>query len=111
MHDQTSGGYSDECKYPATSDGKRECKKALDDLNDLASFNQYVSYCVGKVTQHLADVMLIQMANFTLLRRLLAGLFKGVKLDMVSNEKCSSSSRIGFKGVRSPTRQQVLTIW
>ena len=83
----------------AKGKSSQKCKKALDDLNDLASFNQYVSYCVGKAIQHLADVMFIQMANFTLLRRLLVGLFKGVKPDLVSNEKCSSSSRIRFKGL------------
>ena len=67
----------------AKGKSSQECKKALDDLNDLTSFNQNVAYCVGKATQHLADVMFIQMANFTLLWRdfFLDRLKHGVKQD------------------------------
>ena len=53
----------------AKGKSSQKCKQALDDLNDLTSFNQNVAYCVGKATQHLADVMFIQMVNFALLRR------------------------------------------
>ena len=76
----------------AKGKSSQKCKKALDDLNDLTSFNQNVAYCVGKATQHLADIMFIQMANFTLLRRdsVLDHLKQGVK--QVSLEKGSSSS-------------------
>ena len=60
-----------------------KCKKALDDLNDRTSFNLNVAYCVGKATQHLANVMFNQMANFTLMKRdpFLDHLKQGVKQD------------------------------
>ena len=55
----------------------------MDDLNALTSFNKNVAYCVGKATLHLAGMMFIQMANFTLMRRdsFLDHLKQGVKQD------------------------------
>ena len=65
----------------AKGKSSQKCKKVLDDLNDLTSFNQNLAYCVGQATQHLADIMFIQMANFTLFRRdsFLNHLKQGVK--------------------------------
>ena len=42
---------------------------ALDELLYLSSFNQNVSFAMGKSLQHLADFTFVQMANLTLLRR------------------------------------------
>ena len=39
---------------------------AMDELRILTSFNQSVAYCMGKLVQHLADIMFVQMVNFTL---------------------------------------------
>ena len=53
------------------SKGKSSSKAqaALDELHYLASFNQNVSFAIGKSLQHLSDFIFVQMANLTLTRR------------------------------------------
>ena len=53
------------------SKGKSSAKAqaALDELHYLTSFNQNVSFAMGKSLQHLSDFTFVQMANLTLLRR------------------------------------------
>ena len=70
------------------SKGKSSSKaqSALDELHYLTSFNQNVSFVVGKSLQHLSDFTFSQMANLTLLRRdsYLEHLKQGVKPDTFS---------------------------
>ena len=70
------------------SKGKSSSKaqSALDELHYLTSFNQNVSFAVGKSLQHLSDFTFTQMANLTLLRRdsYLEHLKHGVKPDTFS---------------------------
>ena len=51
--------------------GKSSAKaqSALDELHYLSSFNQNVSFAMGKSLQHLSDFTFTQMANLTLVRR------------------------------------------
>ena len=53
------------------SKGKSSAKAqaALDELHYLTSFNQNVTFAMGKSLQHLSDFTFVQMANLTLLRR------------------------------------------
>ena len=50
--------------------GKSSAKaqSALDELHYLTSFNQNVSFAMGKSLQHLSDFTFTQMANLTLVR-------------------------------------------
>ena len=68
--------------------GKSSAKAqaALDELHYLASFNQNVSFAMGKSLQHLSDFICVQMANLTLARRdaYLENLKTGVKPDTFS---------------------------
>ena len=66
------------------SSGKAQA--ALDELHYLASFNQNVSFAMGKSLQHLSDFIFVQMANLTLARRdaYLDNLKAGVKPDTLS---------------------------
>ena len=66
------------------SSGKAQA--ALDELHYLASFNQNVSFAMGKSLQHLSDFICVQMANLTLARRdaYLDNLKAGVKPDTLS---------------------------
>ena len=59
---------------------------ALDELHYLTTFNQNVSFAVGKLLQHLSDFSFIQMTNLTLLCRdsFLEHLKQGVKPDTFS---------------------------
>ena len=41
----------------AKGKSSQKCMKALDELNGLTSFNQYLAYCMGKPTQHLTDII------------------------------------------------------
>ena len=70
------------------SKGKSSAKAqaALDELHYLASFNQNVSFAMGKSLQHLSDFIFVQMANFTLTHRdaYLENLKIGVKPDTFS---------------------------
>ena len=70
------------------SKGKSSAKAqaALDEPHDLASFNQNVSFAMGKSLQHLSDFIFVQMANLTLARRdaYLDNLKAGVKPDTFS---------------------------
>ena len=70
------------------SKGKSKVKAqaALDELHYLTSFNQNVSFAMGKSLQHLSDFTFVQMANLTLLRRdaYLENLKPGVKHDTLS---------------------------
>ena len=63
-----------------------KAKAALDELHYLTSFNQNVSFAMGKSLQHLSDFTFVQMANLTLLRRdsYLENLRSGVKHDTFS---------------------------
>ena len=63
-----------------------KAEAALDELHYLASFNQNVSFAMGKSLQHLSDFIFVQMANLTLARRdaYLENLKPGVKHDMFS---------------------------
>ena len=63
------------------SSGKAQA--ALDELHYLASFNQNVSFAMGKSLQHLSDYVFVQMANLTFARRdaYLDNLKAGVKPD------------------------------
>ena len=51
--------------------GKSSAKaqSTLDELHYLISFNQNVSFAMGKLLQHLSDFTFTQMANLTLVRR------------------------------------------
>ena len=68
--------------------GKSSAKaqSALDELHYLTSFNQNVSFAMGKLLQHLSDFTFTQMANLTLVRRdsYLEHLKQGVKPDTFS---------------------------
>ena len=66
------------------SSGKTQA--ALDELHYLASFNQNISFAMGKSLQHLSDFIFVQMANLTLARRdaYLDNLKAGVKPDTLS---------------------------
>ena len=68
--------------------GKSSAKaqSALDELHYLSSFNQNVSFAMGKSLQHLSDFTFTQMANLTLVRRdsYLEHLKQGVKPDTFS---------------------------
>ena len=70
------------------SKGKSSSKAqaSLDELHYLASFNQNVSFAIGKSLQHLSDFIFVQMANLTLTRRdsYLENLKAGVKPDTFS---------------------------
>ena len=59
---------------------------ALDELHYLASFNQNVSFAMGKSLQHLSDFIFVQMANLTLAHRdaYLENFKPGVKHDTFS---------------------------
>ena len=63
-----------------------KAQAALDELHYLTTFNQNVSFAVGKSLQHLSDFTFIQMANLTLLHRdpFLEHIKLGVKLDTFS---------------------------
>ena len=65
--------------------GKSSAKAqaALDELHYLTTFNQNVSFAMGKSLQHLSDFTFTQMANLTLVRRdsYLEHLKPGVKPD------------------------------
>ena len=67
------------------SKGKSSAKAqaVLDELHYLTSFNQNVSFAMGKSLQHLSDFTFLQMANLTLLRRdsYLENIKTGVKHD------------------------------
>ena len=62
----------------------KKAQSALDELHYLTSFNQNVSFAVGKSLQHLSDFTFVQMANLTLVRRdsYLEHLKTGVKPDL-----------------------------
>ena len=68
--------------------GKSSAKdqSALDELHYLSSFNQNVSFAMGKSLQHLSDFTFTQMANLTLVRRdsYVEQLKQGVKPDTFS---------------------------
>ena len=68
--------------------GKSSAKaqSALDELHYLTTFNQNVSFAMGKSLQHLSDFTFTQMANLTLVRRdsYLEHLKPGVKPDTFS---------------------------
>ena len=70
------------------SKGKSSAKTqaALDELHYLTSFNQNVSFAMGKSLQHLSDFSFVQMANLTLLcsDSYLENLKQGVKHDTFS---------------------------
>ena len=61
----------------------QKAEKALTEIRDLTTFNQNVSFCMGKAMQHLADILFVQMGNVTLLRRdaYLDHLKQGIKPD------------------------------
>ena len=63
-----------------------KAQAALDELHYLTTFNQNVSFAVGKSLQHLSDFTFIQMANLTLVRRdsYLEHLKPGIKPDTFS---------------------------
>ena len=71
------------------SKGKSSTKAqgALDELHYLASFNQNLSFAMGKSLQHMSDFIFVQMANLTLVRRdsYLDNLKPGVKPDTFSS--------------------------
>ena len=64
-----------------------KAQSALDELHYLTSFNQNVSFAMGKSLQHLSDLTFTQMAKFTLVRRdsYLEQLKQGVKPDTFSS--------------------------
>ena len=64
-----------------------KAQSALDELHYLTTFNQNVSFAMGKSLQHLSDFTFNQMANFTLVRRdsYLEQLKQGVKPDTFSS--------------------------
>ena len=70
------------------SKGKSSAKAqaALDELHYLASFNQNLSFTMGKSLQHMSDFIFVQMANLTRTRRdsYLENLKPGVKPDTFS---------------------------
>ena len=53
------------------SKGKSSAKAqaALNELHYLTSFNQNVSFAMGKSLQHLSDFAFVKMANLTIVRR------------------------------------------
>ena len=59
----------------------------MDELHYLASFNQNLSFAMGKSLQHMSDFIFVQMANLTLVRRdsYLDNLKPGVKPDTFSS--------------------------
>ena len=63
-----------------------KAQAALDELHYLTSFNQNLSFAMGKSLQHLSDFSFVQMANLTLLGRdvYLENLKPGVKHDTLS---------------------------
>ena len=63
-----------------------KAQAALDKLHYFTSFNQNVSFAMGKSLQHLSDFTFVQMANLTLLHRdlYLENLKPGVKHDTFS---------------------------
>ena len=63
-----------------------KAQNALDELHYLTSFNQNVSFAMGKSLQHLSDFTFTQMANLTLVCRdsYLEHLKPGVKPDTFS---------------------------
>ena len=63
-----------------------KAQSALDELHYLASFNQNVSFAMGKSLQHLSDFTFIQMAKLTLVHRdsFLEHIKTGVKPDTFS---------------------------
>ena len=71
--------------YHEMGKGKSSAKAqaALDELHYLTTFNQNVSFAMGKSLQHLSDFTFTQMANLTLVRRdsYLEHLKPGVKPD------------------------------
>ena len=66
------------------SSGKAQAE--LDELHYMTSFNQNVSFAMGKSLQHLTDFIFVQMANLTLARwdAYLDNLKAGVKADTFS---------------------------
>ena len=70
------------------SKGKSSAKAqaALDELHYLTSFNQNVSFAMGKSLQHLSDFTFVQMANLTLACRdsYLENIKPGVNHDTLS---------------------------
>ena len=68
------------------SKGKSSSKAqaSLDELHYLASFNQNVSFAIGKSLQHLSDFIFVQMANLTRRDSYLENLKAGVKPDTFS---------------------------
>ena len=92
-----------------------KAQAALDELHYLISFNQNVSFAMGKSLQHLSDFTFTQMANLTLVRRdsYLEHLKPGVKPDTISTlrncplmvmiaqyeaAKCTSQPGLGHGG-------------
>ena len=63
-----------------------KAQSALDELHYFTSFNQNVSFTMGKSLQHLLDFTFIQMANLTLVHRdsFLEHIKAGVKPDTFS---------------------------
>ena len=63
-----------------------KAQAASDELHYLTTFNQNVSFAVGRSLQHLSDFTFIQMANLTLMCRdsFLEHLKQGVKPDTFS---------------------------
>ena len=63
-----------------------KAQSTLDELHYLTTFNQNMSFAVGKSLQHLSDFTFVQMANLTLVRRdsYLEHLKAGVKPDTFS---------------------------
>ena len=63
-----------------------KAQSALDELHYLTSFNQNVSFAMGKSLQHLSNFTFTQMANLTLVRRdsYLEHLKQGLKPDTFS---------------------------
>ena len=86
----------DQLKILQTELGKgkssAKAQSALDELHYLISFNQNVSFAMGKSSQHLSDFTFTQMANLTLIRRdsYVEHLKQGVKPDILSSQKLPS---------------------
>ena len=61
----------------------QKSEKVLTEIRDLTTFNQNMSFCMGKSMQHLADILFVQMGYLTLLRRdaYLDHLKQGIKPD------------------------------
>ena len=76
-----------------------KAQTALDELHYLTSFNQNVSFAVGKSLQHLSDFTFIQMANLTLVRRdsFLEHVKPGIKPDTFSAlQNCPLNTHVLF---------------